>query len=180
MSMTILLPLVPMIAMLAWAAAVDLRSRRIPNLLTFTLVITGLAQAVLFGVPVGTGDALAGLGIGFALTFVLFVMGAMGGGDVKLLAGVGAWIGPWPVIGVFAVAAIIGMGIVLTQAAMTGRLARLLRNTGIVIVNLRHVGDVGLAHARATGQECRSIDKPLPYAIPVLMATTLVILWPLM
>lgn len=175
----LLLPLIPLMALLVWAAAVDLRSRRIPNVLTFTLVLTGLIQAILFGSPIGIGDALAGLGVGFALTFVLFVLGAMGGGDVKLLAGVGAWLGPWPALGVFAVAAILGMGIVLAQALATGRLGRLLRNTGIVTVNLVHVGDVGLDHARATGQECRSVDKPLPYAVPVLVATTLVVLWPL-
>lgn len=180
MSAAILLPLFPLMVLLFWAAAIDLHSRRIPNILTLTLVASGLVQSALFAMPVGIGDALAGMAVGFGLTFALFVLGAMGGGDVKLLAGVGAWLGPWPVLVVFAVSAIVGAVIVLTQAAVTGRLSRLLRNTGIVAVNLMHIGDVGLAHAQATGQECRAVDKPLPYAVPVLVATTLVVLWPLL
>lgn len=174
--------MVPLLAMLGCAAAVDLRSRRIPNVLSFTLVLSGLAQSLLFGQAIGVGpmQALAGMAVGFVLTFILFALGAMGGGDVKLLAGVGAWIGPWPVLAVFAVAAVVGMGIVLAQAAAAGRLTRLMRNTGIVTINLVHVGDVGLAHAQATGRDCQTIDKPLPYAVPVLLATIAVILWPLL
>src|SRR5690554_5642960 len=115
MTLTTLLPVLPLLAMLVCAAAVDLRSRRIPNVLSFTLALSGLAQSFLFGQAIGVGptQAIAGLAVGFALTFILFALGAMGGGDVKLMAGVGAWIGPTGVLAVFAVAAVVGMGIVL-------------------------------------------------------------------
>jgi hypothetical protein len=89
---------------------------------------------------------------------------------VKLLAAVGAWLGPWRVLAVFMMAAIIGMAMVLTQATRQGRLRVLFRNSAAVAINLVHVRDLGVEHAKAAGQSCRSVEQPLPYAIPVLAA----------
>ena len=46
---------------------------------------------------VGPLASATGLLTGFALSFALFAIGAMCGGDVKIMAGVGAWVGPMPV-----------------------------------------------------------------------------------
>jgi len=121
------------------------------------------------------GQALAGLGVGFAIPFVLFALGALGGGDVKLLAGIGAWIGVAGVIQVFLGAAIVGLVIVLVQCAYQGKLFALFRNSAVVAMSLMHVGELGVQHAAETGQACRSIDRPLPYAVPVLVATLVVV-----
>jgi hypothetical protein len=40
----------------------------------------------------------------------------------------------------------------------------------VLAVNLAHVKDVGLDHVKATGVSSRSIDRPIPYAVPVLAA----------
>jgi hypothetical protein len=66
------------------------------------------------------------------------------------------------------------MAIVLTQALVQGRLSILFHNTAIVGMNLVHVRDFGLDHVSTTGNECRSVSRPLPYAVPVLLATALV------
>jgi len=84
-------------------------------------------------------------------------------------------VGPGPVVAVFAITAIIGMVIVLTQAAVQGRLRTLLTNTTLLTINLVHLQDVGLEHAQATGRSCRSVDRPLPYAVPVLLAVLLML-----
>jgi len=63
----------------------------------------------------------------------------------------------------------------LGQAAWQGRTRVLLRNSAVVAVNLLYVKDVGLEHATRTGRESRSIDKPLPFAVPALIAVVLVI-----
>jgi prepilin peptidase CpaA len=107
----------------------------------------------------------------------MFAIGAVGGGDVKLLAGIGAWLGPWAVFQVFCVEAVIGMVIVLAQAAAQGRTQTLLRNSAVLAVNLAHVNDVGLDHVKATGQSSRSVDRPLPYAVPVLIAVLILLAW---
>ena len=171
----LMLNLLPMLALLAWAAAEDLRVRKIRNWLTFSLALGGIACSAAYPQLVTPGGAMLGLLTGFALTFVPFAMGALGGGDVKLLAGVGAWLGPVGALQVFMAAAIIGMLIVLGQCAWQGRLTVLFRNSAMLMINLVHVGDVGLKHATDTGKSCRSVDKPLPYAVPVLVAVLLVL-----
>jgi hypothetical protein len=41
-------------------------------------------------------------------------------------------------------------------------------------MNLAHLRDFGLDHVATTGNECRSVNRPLPYAVPVLLASILV------
>jgi prepilin peptidase CpaA len=165
-----LLPFVPLLAMLTWAAIEDLRTRRIRNWLTFSLVLSGIAQSLMGSGTVTIGSSLAGCAVGFGLPLVLFALGAIGGGDVKLLAGVGAWVGAGAVFEVFCAAAVVGMVIVLAQACAQGRLRVLSRNSAVLAMNLVHIGDVGVAHTTATGKSSRSVEKPLPYAVPVLIA----------
>src|SRR5262245_3238065 len=93
-----LLPLLPMLALLTWAAIEDLHSRKIRNWLTAALAGSGLLGSLLGTQGVTPAQSLMGLGIGFGVPFVLFVLGAIRGGDVKLLAGIGAWIGVVPII----------------------------------------------------------------------------------
>ena len=166
----------PLLALLGWAAAIDLRHRRIPNWLTVLMMVSGLAQSFLPGRGVTPGAALLGLLAGAAIPFVLFAIGAMGGGDVKLMAGIGAWLGPAPAFAVLVVEKLLGLIIVLTQAAMEGRMRVLLRNSAVLAVNLLYVREVGLEHATWTGRECRSVSRPLPFAVPALIAVVLVIL----
>lgn len=84
-----------MLAALALTAALfDLRFRRIPNWLTAGGWITGVAaQTYLQGWP-GAKEALLGSALGFGVYAFLFSLRAMGGGDVKLMAGFGAILGP--------------------------------------------------------------------------------------
>jgi prepilin peptidase CpaA len=172
-----LLMCVPMIGLLTWAAAVDLRARRIPNWLTVSLMLAGFAQSFTWARTVGPADAFLGFLTGFALTFVLFGLNALGGGDVKLMAGLGAWLGPMPTLVVFALAAVIGMVIVLAQAAAQGRLTKLFRNSAVIAMSLAAANDGGgLEQAAETGKACSSsTGKPLPYAVPVFFAMLIVL-----
>jgi hypothetical protein len=73
-------------------------------------------------------------------------------------------------LAVFAVAALIGMVIVLIQAIWQGRLGALLHNSVLVAINVAHIKEVGVEHVTATGRSSRSVDRPLPYAVPVMLA----------
>ncbi len=173
-----LLLLIPLIALLVWAAVQDLRSRRIRNWLTLSVAWSGLIGSLLLPpdvAPVAPLQSVLGLLTGFALSFTLFALGAVGGGDVKLLAGIGAWVGPGNVLLIFIVRALVGLVIVLGQALAQGRLAVLFRNSAVLLLNLWHWNDVGTARLAETGHACRSIDRPLPFAVPVLVATVLVV-----
>ena len=170
-----LLMCLPALALVAWAAATDWRSRRIPNWLTFSLALGGLAQSLAFGALCTPGQSLTGFAVGFGLTFVLFALRAVQGGDVKLLAAVGAWVGPVGALQVFCVEAIVGAVMVLAQSAAQGRLRKLMNNTAVLAVNLLHVTDVGLDHVAETGRSTRTVEVRLPYAVPLLVAVAVLV-----
>jgi len=166
------LVLLPMFALLSWAAVHDVRTRRIPNLLNLILFLTGLG--VSFTGMWTVSPAQAGLGAlaGFALTVPLFAIGAVGGGDVKMLTALGAWLGPTGVLLVFLARAVIGLPIVIGQAMAQGRLRVLFRNTTVLAMGAAHVGETGIGHFAEVGKKARSVEKPLPWAVPVLVAAT--------
>src|SRR5688572_29424834 len=100
-----LLAYTPLLGLVAVAAWTDVRERRIPNWLTATVAAAGIAQSFSPFSLITPSQALVGLAVGFALPFLLYAVGGRGAGDVKLLAGIGAWMGFRPVVWVFAAAA---------------------------------------------------------------------------
>lgn len=109
------------------ATASDLRSRRIPNLLTYPAMLLGLALgATTHGMP-GLLSALAGLGLGLGLMLVPFLFGVMGAGDVKLMAVVGAFLGAGGVLWAFLFTSLAGGAYALIVLAFSpSALARML------------------------------------------------------
>ena len=86
----------------------DLRTRTIPNTLSAGAFVGGLAaRSVLYGWA-GTKEAMLGGVIGFAVFLVFFVLGGMGGGDVKLMAGFGAILGHSQIITAAVMTAMVG------------------------------------------------------------------------
>ena len=171
-----LLMCAPLLALLAWAAVTDCAARRIPNWLSFTLILTGLLQCLTAGPATSLLGSVAGLLLGFALTFLFFAVGAMGGGDVKLLTGVGAWLGPWGVLLVFAVEAIVGMVQAVIYAASQRRLGAVLRNSVVVAGGFATGGgDMGIASLPSAGAGAAANKQILPYSVPVLIATVVVL-----
>ena len=71
---------------------------------------------------------------------------------------------------VFVLKDLIGLVIVVVQAAAQRRLGALGRNSSVTLLNLLHIRQVGLETVQQTGLSCRSIDKPLPMAVTVLAA----------
>ncbi len=88
---TILMSIALVITGLA-ASWFDLRERRIPNLLT----VGAFAAAILLRIPGGlteVGSGLAGAAVAFALALPFFLVGGLGGGDLKFLVAIGAFLG---------------------------------------------------------------------------------------
>lgn len=90
-----LLPTYFFIATLLIASLVDVVSHRIPNVLLAPALSVALLTGVTLGGLGGIFASLAGLGVGLMMLLPLYVMGAMGAGDVKLLGVAGAFLGPW-------------------------------------------------------------------------------------
>jgi prepilin peptidase CpaA len=123
----------------------------------------------------GLGNSAAGLFVGGAMGFALFAISALGGGDVKLLAGIGAWLGPKGVFLIFIAEAVVGLVIVLVQATAQGRVRTLFRNSALIAAGFAYASETGLEHAVESGRSMKSVSRPLPYAVPTLVATVLVL-----
>ncbi len=117
MEPTVVLWAVLVVLFTAAAAVVDVRTHRLPNLLTVPAFVLGVVFHVLWGlVTQGPWGALSGLGwslggfaVGFGILFVLWLIGGGGGGDVKFMGALGAWLGAWNTAVVFVASALINV-----------------------------------------------------------------------
>lgn len=121
--------LIPVVLVATCGAAVwfDLRENRIPNALT--LGALALALALRAAGAGGFVDGLAGAGVAFAIALPFFLVGGLGGGDVKFLAAAGALVGLERVFTALFLTAVVGgaMGILvmLRKRAVSQTMANL-------------------------------------------------------
>jgi prepilin peptidase CpaA len=134
-----------LLAVLLVAAIYDVRFRRIPNWVTVPGVVLGLALNAFLYDPLGGLFSLAGLlvslrglGLAFVVYLVLYIVRAMGAGDVKLMAAVGALVGWQDWFAIFFITAILGgvMGAILIVSR--GRIAKTLSNISFIFGEMLH------------------------------------------
>jgi prepilin peptidase CpaA len=154
---------------LAMAAVfTDVCWQRIPNVLTVSGAILGLAlNVMILGPAAGLRTALLGLVVGLALPLVFFALGGMGGGDVKLLGAIGAVVGPRRLLSIFIYAALAGALVSLIMLVRRRRGANLKRVTDDVIL-------LFLTRAKLEG---RTDGLTIAYSLPVAMGVYLAILF---
>jgi prepilin peptidase CpaA len=145
------------------ACVFDLRTRRIPNPLTFGGAALALGFAVATHGLGGLVTGLEGWAVGFALFVPMFLLGGMGAGDVKLLACLGAWVGPQAALwmGLYAMIAGGVMGIGVALATNYARTA--VSNIWMLLQYWRVMGVRPLPELTLE----RSRGPRLPYAIPI-------------
>lgn len=80
-------------AALVVAVVTDIRSQRIPNFLTFSVILIGIGFHAVTGGVDGLLFSLGGFALGLGVLIIPYLLGIMGGGDVKLMAAVGACLG---------------------------------------------------------------------------------------
>lgn len=128
-----------LLALVLGAAVYDVRYRRIPNWLTVAGVLVGVALNGFLdqGRPGLLVSSLLGLAIAFGVYFVLYTLRAMGAGDVKLMAAVGAMVG-WPDwFGIFVITAIIGGVMALILVIARGRVKKTFWNVAFILSELK-------------------------------------------
>jgi prepilin peptidase CpaA len=160
------------IVLVVLAAGSDLATRRIPNVLTFGAAIAALFVHGYMAGWSGVGTSLAGWAVGFAFFFPFFALGGMGAGDVKLLAAVGAWLGPAAAVWVALYSSVAGGVMGLVVAAFSGYLKQAYTNLFGLLMFWRVAG------IRPAPELMLSTQKGprLAYAVPVL-AGLMVTLW---
>ena len=150
------------------ACVTDVRSRRIPNVLTFSAAVAAVLVHGAVSGWAGVGTSMAGWAAGAALFMPFFLLGGMGGGDVKLLAAIGAWLGPREAIWLAIYASMAGGAVALIVALSHGYLKVALRNVWTLLTYWWLVGPKpmpGLTLDQKTQM------PRLAYAIPIFMGT---------
>jgi prepilin peptidase CpaA len=120
------------------ASFFDIRKHRIPNWLSLAGVVLAVALNTFLFEVVGLWYSLKGLGLAFAIYFVLYLLRGMGAGDVKLMAAVGAAVGPFNWLGILFLTAVIGGIAALVLAGSKGRMRRTFVNMWLLLLSLRH------------------------------------------
>lgn len=179
-----LLALTVLMVLLLLATREDIRSHRIPNKLVLVGVVLGLGlNGLLPGglgfnseVPGGIGwlQALKGLALGIAVFLPIYLLRAMGAGDVKLMGMVGAFLGAGDLIGAVIATFIAGGVMALVVALWSKQLMNMLQNIKLMLFG-------GLLKMNA-GQLPTMNDLPvsvakLPYAVAITVGTLGYLMW---
>ena len=117
----------------AVGAGVDLRTRRIPNLLTFGAATAGLGLQIWTSGTDGLVSGGSGWLLGVALFLPMFLLRGMGAGDVKLLAAVGSFLGPVGVLWTAFFTTIAGAVLALVVATIHRHTSTAIRNVWAVL-----------------------------------------------
>ena len=154
------------------ACAFDLRTRRIPNWLTFGSAAVALGFRFVAGGWSGVEHGILGWATGVAVLLVPFVLRGMGAGDVKLVGALGAWLGPGDTFWLAMYTGISGAGMALIVGAWHGYLRRAASNIWLLLTHWRVNGlkpfpELTLANSRG---------PRLAYAAPILVGT-IAMLW---
>lgn len=158
-------------AALVVAAAIDGWKLKVPNWLTFPFIISGWIYSGAAFSWEGLGYSLLGTVAGLAMLLPLYAIGGMGAGDVKLLAGVGAWIGTEDTAYSFGLSAIIG-GIIAVGMVLWRRGWQKHQSQFLTIVNeIATIRQPEKLAAIAAGR--KSSMLLLPYGIPIAIGTIL-------
>jgi prepilin peptidase CpaA len=156
------------ICIVAAAVAVDLKSRRIPNALTIPASIAGLVvNMAMHGSSEGIWVAFTGLAIAMAPPLIFFMLGGMGGGDVKLLASIGAWLGPEGALSVLLYTALAG-------GVMSGVMVLAKRGGFAPLKGVKT--DVMLLLMTGKRPPPRSDGRSIPYSAPIAIGVLATIL----
>lgn len=130
------------VALMGAALWSDATTRRLPNRLTLTVILVGLATRL----PLGPDAMIAGLLgalLGVALSLPLFALGAIGGGDVKLVAGAGAFLGPGELFWALLLGAALSLVVAVEEITRRKVAAPVLYRTRDLILYLVTLGRMG-------------------------------------
>jgi prepilin peptidase CpaA len=148
----------------------DVREHRIPNVMVLFMLLAGLAlngagpangrEGLFSHFPgaLGAGTALLGVLVGLALFLPLYLLRAMGAGDVKLLAALGAFMGPVEVIGLALSVLVAGGLLAVLRMLWAGKSRVVLNNVKLVL------GSLGGGASPRFDPATQSADR-MPYAL---------------
>jgi len=156
-------------AILILAAWIDGRQLRVPNWITFPMVLAGLVFGAVTGGFAGLGESALGMVVGLACLLPLYAVGGMGAGDVKLMAGMGAWLGATVTWHAFCVSVIVGAIMAIVMAFTNGKFKQHYANFTMIFLEWTQIRDPRKLSAIAA--ERKPTMTLLPYGIPICIGS---------
>lgn len=156
-------------AILIWAAWIDGRELRVPNWQTYPMMLAGLIFNAGMSGWEGVGFSLYGMLIGLACLMPLYAVGGMGAGDVKLMAGIGAWLGATVTWNAFLVSVIVGGVMAVCMVAYRGTWMKHYGNFLMILHEFRTVKNP--AELSRIAAERKPNMFLLPYGIPICIGS---------
>ena len=132
-----LLPMSVAISVGLVAATVDVWTFKVHNVVTLPLLLTGLAYHTFNDGLAGLGFSLAGASLGFAALVVFYAAGGIGAGDVKLMTGIGAWLGTATTLQVILIAGLATGLYALVLLLCAGGVRYMFTNLAILVFRVR-------------------------------------------
>lgn len=171
----------PTLIVVAIASITDLRSRRIPNWLVLPFLLLGVGVSTWNQGWHGLGQSAAGMGMGLVVFGLLFLIGGMGAGDVKLFAAIGAWIWPHQLFIALVLVSLAGGVLVLGWAIAGGFMGDLLKGTGDLAFGRKKkpAGTLAETTAPEAGKSQpkvgvrKALQRKMPYAPAIAIGTLL-------
>jgi prepilin peptidase CpaA len=156
-------------AILILAAWIDGRELKVPNWITFPMVISGLVYATSVGGMSGLAAGLLGMCVGLLTLLPVYAVGGMGAGDVKLMAGIGAWLGWEITLAAFCVSAVVGAVMAVVIVLWKNRLAHHYENFLLILSEWMVIRNPYELSRIAAERKPRM--TLLPYGIPICIGT---------
>ncbi|MGA7496925.1 MAG: A24 family peptidase [Isosphaeraceae bacterium] len=158
------------------AAATDIWKFKVYNVLTLPLLVSGLLYHAF---RAELADSLLGVLFGFASLIVLYIIGGMGAGDVKLMAAVGAWLGMPLTFYVFIASSLAAGVYSIGLVVWTGQVGETAVNLQILWLRLASVGRY-LGSDDKVESEVRRSDRRkriIPFAAMVAIGLVATLIW---
>lgn len=153
------------------AAAIDGWKLKVPNWITFPLILSGWVYSGMAFGWTGVGYSLLGTAAGLAMLLPLYAIGGMGAGDVKLLAGVGAWVWTTVTLYSFCLSAVIGGIIAVAMVAWRQTWQKHQTQFWLILSEIVTIRQPERLATIAAGR--KSSMLLLPYGIPIAIGTIL-------
>jgi len=157
------------------AAVIDGVQLKVPNWITFPMIVSGWAFCAWVDGLSGFGWSLVATLVGLGLLLPAYAVGGMGAGDVKLLAGVGAWMGVTTTFYAFCVSAIVGGIIAVAMVLIQGVWKKHGRQLGLIVHELLTIRNP--AALATIAAERKSTMMLLPYGIPIAIGSIGYFVW---
>jgi len=150
------------------AAVIDGLYLKVPNWLTIPMIASGLVFSFAVAGWQGLGWSLLGTIVGLILLLIVYSIGGMGAGDVKLLAGIGAWMHVEHTFWIFIATTVVGGIMALIMIAASGRWKKHIGQMKMITQEIVEVRDPEALFAIAKERKPRMML--LPYGVPMTIA----------